>query len=101
MRRRNWRNDARIDDGARDRARMPLFTQSKNDTGEIPLARTVDHIGGARAFAAHAHVERPVVAEREAPLATVKLHRGNTQIEHDTIDRVMPGVARDGVKIGK
>jgi hypothetical protein len=34
----------------------------------------VDQIGGARALGAHAHVERPVAAEREAALGLVDLH---------------------------
>ncbi len=80
---------------------MSLFAQGENDTSEIPLARCVDHIGRTRAFAAHAHVERPIVAEREAALAAIKLHRGDAKIEHDAVDRLMPGIVRDGFEIGK
>jgi len=29
------------------------------------------------------------------------LHRGDAKIEHDTVDRFVPGIARDGVEIGK
>ena len=50
------------------RAREPLLAERRDDDGEIALGRGVHQIGGARALAAHAHVERAVVAEREAAL---------------------------------
>ena len=64
------------------------------------LAR-VDDVGGARAVAAHAHVERAVEAEREAALGRVELHGGDAEIEHDAVDRLDAGVARHSVEIGE
>src|SRR4029079_13055476 len=101
MRRRNRRNDARIDDGTCDRARMSLVTQGEDDTGEIALAGCVDDISRARTFATHAHIERSVVTEREAARSAIKLHRGDAKIEHDAVDCIVSRVARYGVKIGK
>ena len=31
----------------------------------------------------------------------IELHRGDAKIEHDAVDRLVPGIARDGVEIGK
>ena len=55
--------------------------------GEIALGGRVHQIGGARPVAAHAHVERAVVAEREAALGLIELHRRDAEIEHDAVDR--------------
>src|SRR5262245_26543239 len=63
MRGADWLIGARIHDGTRDLARMPLLAKRIDDTGEIPLACTVDHVGRARTFGAHAHVERTVESE--------------------------------------
>ena len=52
------------------------------------------HVGGARAVAAHAHVERAVEAEREAALGLVELHRRDAEIEHDAVDRVVAEFSR-------
>ena len=41
------------------------------------------------------------MAEREAALGLVELHRGDAEIEHDAVDRLVPGIARDGVEIGE
>ena len=45
-----------------------------------------DDVGGGGPVAAHAHVERPILAEPEATLRRVELHRGNAEVEHDAID---------------
>ena len=80
---------------------MALLAESEDDIGEIALARRVDDIGRARAVAAHAHVERPVEAEGKSALAAIELHGGDAEIEHDAVDRVVAGIARDGVEIGE
>ena len=92
---------ARADDGAGDAARMPLLAEDEDDVGEIALAGVGDDIGGARAFAAHAHVERPVVAEGEAARGGVELHRGDAEIEHDAVDAVEAVGARNRIEIGE
>ena len=33
--------------------------------------------------------------------AAVELHRGDAEIEHDAVDRLVAGIARDRVEIGK
>ena len=83
------------DDGAGDRARMALLAELEDDVGEIALGRLCHHVGGARAVAAHAHVERPVEPEREAALGLVELHRGDAEIEHDAVDRSWPNFCGD------
>ena len=90
---------ARLDDGARDRARMALLAEQEDDVGEIALARRGDDVGGARPVAAHAHVERPVEPEREAAFGAVELHRGDAEIEHDAVDLREAGGARDRVEL--
>ena len=78
---------ARLDDGAGDGARMRSSPSMK-----MMLARSRslprDDVGGARTVAAHAHVERAVVAEGEAALGVVELHGGDAEIEHHAVDRV-------------
>ena len=98
---RDRRDAARFDDGARDTARMTLFTQDENDIGEVALARRVDDIGRARARTRHAHVERPVETEREAALRGIELHGGDAEVEHHAVDFRETGVARDVVEIGE
>ncbi len=80
---------------------MTLFAEQKNDVGEIALFGVSDDIGRARAVAAHAHVERAVEAEREAALRRVELHRRDAEIEHDAIDGIGAGLARDSIQIGE
>ena len=47
----------------------------------------VDQVGGGRAGAVHAHVQRPVAAEREAARRIVELERGHAEIQHHAIQR--------------
>ena len=60
-----------------------------------------DEIGGAWPAPAHAHVERRVVAEREAALGLVELHRRHADIEHHTVDGLEARAARHHVQIGE
>ena len=92
---------ARLDDGARDGARMALLAENENDIGKIALARRGDDIGRARALPAHAHVERPVEAEGKSALGVIELHGGDAEVEHHAVDGVGAAIARDRVEIGK
>ena len=74
-------------DGARDPARGAFLAVSVEDVGEFLLAGAVDDVGGAAAFAAHAHVEGAIEAEREAPLGLVELHGRDPDVEHDAVQR--------------
>ena len=81
----NRRRAAPLDDRAGDRARAPLFAVEMENVGEFRLRGVVDEIGGAYALALHAHVERAVVAEGEAALGPVELHRGDADVENDAV----------------
>ena len=83
------------------RARMALLAELEDDVGEIALGRLRHHVGGARAVAAHAHVERAVEPEREAALGLVELHRGHAEIEHDAVDRGVAEFLRDAIERGE
>ena len=69
------------------RARRSSPKWKKMSASSASEAR-VDEVGGAVAVALHAHVERPVVAEGEAALGLVELHRGDADVEHDAVDAV-------------
>ena len=92
---------ARIHNGTGDLARMPLVAKRVDDAGEIPLTRRIDHVSGARAFCAHAHVERTVESEREPALGGIELHRRDAEIKDNTVDRFVPSIARDRFEIGE
>src|SRR5262249_59921864 len=92
---------ARTHDHARDRACMALLAQRRDDGGQIPLGSMRHDISCARPRAAHAHIERTVEAKREAASGFVELHRGDAQIEDDTVDRVVAEAARHSRKIGE
>ena len=92
---------ARRDDGAGDRAGMPLLAKLEDDVGEIALGCPRHHIGGARPLAAHPHVERPVEPEREAALRLVELHRRDADIEHDAVDLLVSEFLRHLIEPGK
>ena len=61
------------DDGPRDRPRPALLAEVGDDRGEIVLLLAIDQIGGGgtRIVPIHAHVERSVETEREAPRPVV------------------------------
>src|SRR5262249_9816258 len=92
---------ARAHDRARDRARVALLAERRDDDGKIALGSMRHDISCARRRAAHAHIERTVEAEREAASGFVELHRGDAEIEDDTVDRVMAEATRDRRKIGE
>ena len=92
---------SRRHDGVRDRAGMPLLAQVENDVGEIALRGARNDGGGGRPVAAHAHVERPIVAERETPLRRIELHGRDAEIEDDAVRRHDPKTGCDLVKRGE
>ena len=49
----------------------------------------------------HPHVERAVVAEREAAIGLVDLHRRDADIECDAVERTEAETRRDGLEIGE
>ena len=49
----------------------------------------------------HAHVERPLVAEREAALGLVDLHRRHADVEHDAVERIETLRLRDLVEVAE
>ena len=59
-----------------------------------PLTRSA----AAGAGLAHPHVERPVLLEGEAARGLVELHRGDADVEHDAVERRMPGLRGDAVE---
>ena len=77
---------SRHDDGARDPPRGALLAEIVENVGESLLGRRIDEIGRARACSAHAHIERPVVAEGKAAFGLVELHRGNADVEDDSCE---------------
>ena len=60
------------------------------DIGEILLVGRVDDVGGARAFPAHAHVERSVLPEREASIGFVELHGRDADIQNNAVETRNP-----------
>ena len=85
------RGDRRVlaapDDGAGDGARAALLAQEKQNFRKVRLVAAIDDIGGGRAFAGHAHIQRAVAHEGKAALGFVDLHGGNAQIENHRIGR--------------
>src|SRR5262249_57537270 len=69
--------------------------------GKVRVAGRMDEFSCPRAFTAHAHVERPVEAERESATCRVEMHGGHSQIQHHSIDCVETRLARDCVEIGE
>ena len=77
------------DDGAGDGARVPLLAEREDDVGEVAsrwrARRRRRRSGPARPCACRAARR----AEREAALGLVELHRGDAEVEHDAVDRVV------------
>jgi hypothetical protein len=86
---------AALDHGAGHRPRAALLAEMEEHVRELGLGGAVDEVGGAVAVALHAHVERPVAAEREAALGLVELHRRHADVEHDAVDAVGEARLRD------
>ena len=92
---------ARLHDRARDIAREAFLAERLDDEREIALRGGIHQIGRARAVTAHAHVERAVIAEREAALGLIELHRRDAEIEQDAVDRLVSEAVRDVLEIGE
>ena len=78
---------ARGHDGARDAARRALLAEFEQQIGQLAFRQRIDQIGGGRAAAAHAHVQRAVGAEREAARRVIELERRDAEIQHHAIQR--------------
>ena len=87
-----------FDDGAGDGPGPPLLAVMKEDVGQLRLGGLVDEVGGAPPVPLHAHVERPVAAEREAALGLVELHRRHADVENDAVDALEAGSRGDRVE---
>jgi hypothetical protein len=72
-----------------------------DDVGQHRLLGLVHEVGGARTVLAHAHVEGAVVAEREAALRRIELHRRDADIEHDMIRLRLARIPQEGVEIAE
>src|SRR5829696_9084469 len=90
-----------LDDGAGDGSGAALLAVVIEYVRELGFGRAVDEVGGARAIALHAHVERAVVPEREAPLRLVELHGRDADIEDDTVRAGNPETLRDAVELAE
>ncbi len=64
---------------------MAFLAQKIENAGQIAGLETVDHVGSARPFFRHAHVERTVLLEGEAALGLIDLHRRHANIEHNAV----------------
>ena len=75
------------DDGRGDAPGMALFAIAENRLGDFVLGGAVEPLGGADSAArVHAHVERAIAAETEAPVLVLKLRRGQAEIENHAVD---------------
>ena len=79
---------ARGDDRARNPARLGLLAIMIEHVRDLVFVGTVDEVGCALAVLAHAHVERTVGLEGEAALGQIELHRGDADIEGDSVHLV-------------
>ena len=73
--------------GAGDGAGALLLAERGDDGGKVAFGERVDEVACGRAFGAHAHVERAVLAEREAALGLIELHGGDAEVEGNPVDR--------------
>jgi hypothetical protein len=75
-----------FDDRLRDPAAEPLFAVFINDPAQIGLREAVYKFFRRQfSFLVHAHIQRSVVTEAEAPLGLVELHRRDAEIEQETV----------------
>ena len=76
------------DDRAGDAIGVTLVPERPEHGGEAPDVVPVDHVGrGHRLALVHAHVERTLVAEAEAPLPRVELVAADPEVEQEAGDR--------------
>ena len=96
-----WLPAPRLDNCACNGASAALFAVMVENVGQFRFRRFVDEIGRAGSVALHAHVERPVVAERKPALCLVELHRRNPDVEHDAVDAIRAFGDGDGIEIAE
>ena len=73
-------------DGAGDAPRLLFFAVDADDRRQIACRCVIDERSGVGAAPSHAHVERPVEAEREPAFRLVELHRGDADVEHHAVN---------------
>src|SRR5215212_383003 len=83
------------DDRAGNKAREILFSERRDNLGEVAGGSICNDVRGARTVAIHTHVERTVLAEREPAFCFVQLHRRNADIQQDAVDGVVAELSRD------
>ncbi len=80
------------DDRPGDAGGEALVAVAPDDAGQLVLAVAVDHVGRRpRRRGVHPHVERSVVAEREAARGTIELRRGHAEVEQRAAEPVVQG----------
>ena len=78
---------ARVNDGARDAPREPLFAELKDRIRQLDLARSRQQVGGRLAAASvHSHVERLVALKAEAAARSLELHRRHAEVGQRAVD---------------
>ena len=66
--------------------RRVILAEAGDHRGQLAVAGAVDEIGGAHPRKAHAHIQRPVLAEGKSALRLVELEGRHAQIQHDAIN---------------
>jgi hypothetical protein len=68
--------------------RRPLLAVAGDHVREFPLVQLREQVcRRARTARVQAHVQRALLAEREAAVGAVELHRGDAEVEQDAVDR--------------
>jgi hypothetical protein len=90
------------DDRTRDAPGRTLLTEGEDRVRELLLVEAREQVVRALAnVAAHAHVQRPVETQREAPLRPVKLHGGDAEIEESPVDAGLAELVERRVEVRK
>src|SRR5262249_57594523 len=85
-------------DGGGDGGSMTLLAKVENDVGEIALRSNRHNIGSGWPIAAHAHVERSIVPEREPALGRIELHGRDPEVEDHPVRRRDPETECDSIE---
>ena len=80
---------------------VAFLAERLDDRCQVSFGRRCQEIGRRRPVAAHAHVERTIVAKGEATVGLIELQRGNSEVEDDAVNGVVPAIARDRLQIGE
>ena len=80
--------------------RVALFAKRGDNGRKLALGCPCHDVGRGRSGAAHAHVERTVVAEGKPARGLVELHRGDAEVENHAIHGIPATRTRDRLQIG-